>query len=102
MSALSVLDAFVQIGALLTLAIPIAVLASGALVYYFKAKFRRALGIILVSLGSFGAAIFAFSVYISAIRFSVGVLLVCVSLFSIELVTLALGVLSITRKKATN
>jgi hypothetical protein len=97
--ALSILDAFVHIGVLLTLAIPIAVLAAGALVYYFKAKYRMALGIILVSLGSFGAAIFGLVVYFSTFRFNVGVLFISIALFSIELVTLALGLLSITRKK---
>lgn len=97
MISLSVLDALLQVFAWSIVAAPIIVLVAGALIYHYKPNFRKALGIVLVSLGSFGALIFIFDIYISTIRNSSNGLLAFSFLSAFELATFALGILSLKR-----
>ena len=98
MISLSVLDTLIQVFAWSIIAAPIIVLTAAGLIYHYKPNLRKALGIILVSLGSFGALIFIFDIYIFSIKdSSIGLLFVFTTFSLIELATIALGILSLKR-----
>jgi len=91
---IALLDTLVQIYAWLVVAVPIATLVFGVVFYFSLPSQRKAIGIVLITFGSFGLALFGFVLYIAAVH--VNIHIIFVAMFAVELATLILGIISLT------
>ena len=95
----SLLDIPFQLVAYSVFVAPFAILIIGAILYYYKPFHRLAIGIILVTLGSFGLAIYSGVFLLTLINndSSFGVLLT-LTIVCAEVFTLFLGIKSLMRR----
>ncbi len=95
----SLLDIPLQLVAYSIVVAPFAILIIGAILYHYKPTHRLTVGIFLVTLGSFGLAIFSFVFYLTLINenSSFGVLLTLTTVCA-EVFTLFLGIKSLMRR----
>ena len=91
---LALLDTLVQIYAWLVVVVPIATLVFGIVFYFSLPSQRKAIGLVLITFGSFGLALFGIVLYIAAVH--VNEPIIFVAMFAVELATLILGIISLT------
>ena len=79
--------------------VPFAILIIGAILYHYKPLHRLTVGIVLVTLGSFGLGVFSFVFYLTLINetSSFGVLLTLATVCA-EVFTLFLGIQSLMHR----
>ena len=80
--------------------VPVAILIVGIVLFFYKPIHRLVVGIVWVTFGGFGFAIYSFSFYISLTR-GQGVLFF-MALLVIEVMTIFTGIVSLVRRKTAN
>jgi hypothetical protein len=94
---MSLLDILLRIFVYFIFVAPIAILVIGVILYFYRARHRFTLGIILISLGSAGASIYSIAFYISIIMQSgLGIFM---WLVIVEVSTIVIGIISLTHNK---
>ena len=94
---MSVPDILLRIFAYSIFVVPIAILVIGVILYFYRARHRFTLGILLISLGSVGVPIYSMAFYISIIMQSgLGIFM---WLVIVEVSTIAIGIISLTHNK---
>ena len=94
---MSLLDILVRIFAYSMFVAPIAILVVGVILYFYRARHRLFLGILLISLGSVGVAVYSIAFYISIIMQSgLGIFM---WLVIVEVSTVVIGIISLTHNK---
>jgi hypothetical protein len=103
MTMVSLLDISFRLVAYSIIAAPFAILIIGAILYYYKPIHRFTLGIILVTLGSIGLAIYSFVLLLTLINGegSFGVLLLTLATLCVEVFTLYFGIKSLMRRNVS-
>lgn len=79
--------------------IPVAFLIFFAVLYYFKPKHRLVVGIVALTLGSIGLAIYSMVLIISLYQSSENAAYIASSLVVVEVLTICLGLISLVRRK---
>jgi hypothetical protein len=97
----SLLDIAFRIFAYSIFVAPFTILIIGVILYYYKPIHRLTVGIILITLGSLGVAIYPFVLYFTLINgtSNFGVILVFASVCA-EVITLYFGIKSLRNKTA--
>ena len=91
---MALLDVLLQVFAWLVVAVPVAILIFGVMFYFLLPSHRKAIGIVLTTLGSFGLSVFSLVLYIAAVYGTVKAIFV--AMIAVELATLILGIISLT------
>ena len=97
---LGLLDSLLQVFAWGIIVIPIAILVAGLALFYYKPRYRKTVGILLISLGSLGLAVYSFTFYFSIIASDTSSLAIAVTstLLLVEISTLIAGLVSLAKK----
>jgi hypothetical protein len=99
MSAIdSLLNGSLRIFAYSMVVIPIVILALAIILYYYKPLHRLTVGIIATTFGSLGFVIFLSVLLISLYEWSGKVTILSITLVTIELLTLLIGIQSIRKR----
>ncbi len=93
-----ILDNILQIFSWLIIVIPIVILIMGIVAYYFSRKHRRFIGISLTVLGGLGVALFSSVLCVSFIEGHSPVTLTVGILLSVEIATLASGIITLQKE----
>jgi hypothetical protein len=94
------LDSLLQVFAWGIIIIPIAILVAGLALFYYKPRYRKTVGIILISLGSLGLAVYSFTFYFSIVASDTSTLAIGVTstILLVEISTLIVGIFSMVKK----
>ena len=94
---MSLIDILLPIFVYSIFVVPIVILVIGVILYFYRARHRFTLGILLISLGSAGVPIYSIAFYISIImRSGLGIFM---WLVIIEVSTIVVGVTSLINRK---
>ena len=96
----SLLDSLLQVFAWGIIIVPIAILVAGLALFYYKPRHRKTVGIILISLGSLGLAVYSFTFYFSIIASDTSTMAIAVTstLLLVEISMLIVGIVSLVKK----
>ena len=94
------LDSLLQVFAWGIIIVPIAILVCGLALFYYKPRHRKSIGVILISLGSLGLAVYSFTFYFSIIASDTSTMAIAVTstLLLVEISTLIAGIVSLAKK----